>query len=126
MKWADHPATAWVLATVAFLFAAASAKPFAMSWNDGRRLASVEAPAERGTYCIDSTVFLAPERAHGAPAYDPNNPLLARGTFDKLYINGRYYSDKPPLVSVPLAGAYRVLMAFGVPAPSERPDVFAW
>jgi hypothetical protein len=41
MKWADHPATAWVLGILAFAFAAAGAKPFASSWNDGSRLASV-------------------------------------------------------------------------------------
>jgi hypothetical protein len=51
---------------------------------------------------------------------------LRAGTLDKLQINGRYYSDKPPLVSLPLAGAYRLLMALGLPRPAERPDVFAW
>src|SRR5829696_9086625 len=95
MKWANHPAAAWVLAACAFAFAAAGAKPFASSWNDGSRLASVEALVERGTFCIDGTTFLAP---NGAPAYDPANPLLERGTLDKLRIDGRWYSDKPPLV----------------------------
>lgn len=122
-KWANHPAAAWVLALCAFAFAAAGAKPYASSWNDGSRLASVEALVERGTFCIDGTTFL--ERG-GPPAYDPANPILARATLDKLLIGGRYYSDKPPLVSLPLAGAYRALMALGAPAPSARPDVFAW
>src|SRR5215210_1176468 len=88
MKWADHPATAWVLAVLAFALAALSAKPFASSWNDGSRLASVEALVERGSFCIDGTVFLSPEVAPSTPPYDPNNPLLARGTFDKLLIGG--------------------------------------
>lgn len=122
-SWANRPAAAWVLAACAFALAAAGAKPYASSWNDGSRLASVEALVERGTFCIDGTTFL--ERG-GAPAYDPANPVLARATLDKLLINGRYYSDKPPLVSLPLAGAYRALMALGAPAPSARPDVFAW
>lgn len=128
-RWADHPAAAWVLAAAAFAFAAASAKPFAGGWNDGSRLASVEALVERGSFCIDGTVFLDPPAElfdRGTPPYDPDNPLLRLGTRDKLLIDGRYYSDKPPLVSVPLAVAYRGLMGVGLPKPSERPDVFAW
>jgi hypothetical protein len=125
-RWADHRAVAWVLVALAFAFAAVSAKPYASSWNDGSRLASVEALVERGSFCIDGTVFLQPELALDTTPYDPDNPLLARGTLDKLLIDGRYYSDKPPLVSVPLAAAYRGLMALGAPAPSARPDVFAW
>lgn len=126
MKWADHWSLAWVLAAMAFAFATGSAKPFASSWNDGSRLASVESLVERGSFCIDGTVFLSPEIAPGTTPYDPDNVLLARGTRDKLLIDGRYYSDKPPLVSLPLAGAYRGLMGLGLPKPSERPDVFAW
>ncbi len=129
MKWADHRATAWVLAAVAFAFTVASARPFATSWNDGSRLASVESLVERNTFCIDGSVFLTPpaeQFASGTPPYAPENALLRRGTLDKLFIDGRYYSDKPPLVSVPLAAAYRVLMALGLPKPSERPDTFAW
>ncbi|MCI0702653.1 MAG: hypothetical protein L0241_16335, partial [Planctomycetia bacterium] len=128
-KWADHPSIAWVLAASAFAFAALSARPSASSWNDGSRLASVEALVERNTFCIDGTMFLEPKAEHferGTPPYDPTNPALRRGTLDKLFIDGRYYSDKPPLVSVPLAGAYRALMVFGLPKPSDRPDVFAW
>ncbi len=129
VRWADHPAMAWVLAAVAFIVAAVGAKPFATSWNDGSRLASVEALVERDTFCIDGTTFLeAPDGhfARGTPPYNPDSPLLRLGTKDKLFIDGRYYSDKPPLVSVPLAVAYRGLMAVGLPKPSERPDVFAW
>jgi hypothetical protein len=128
-RWADHPASAWVLAAAALAFAALSAKPFASSWNDGSRLASVESLVERGTYCIDGSVFLAPRAEHftnGTPPYDPELVLLHLGTQDKLLIHGRYYSDKPPLVSLPLAGAYRALMQLGLPKPSDRPDVFAW
>lgn len=129
MRWANHPLAAWVLAAAAFAVAAAGAKPFASSWNDGSRLASVEALVERDTFCIDGSVFLEPPPelfARGTPPYNPADPLLRLGTRDKLLIDGRYYSDKPPLVSVPLAVAYRGLMAVGLPKPSDRPDVFAW
>jgi hypothetical protein len=128
-RWADHPAAAWVLGALALAFAALGARPFASSWNDGSRLASVESLVERGTFRIDQSVFLHPPAEHferGTPPYDPESTLLRNGTQDKLFIGGRYYSDKPPLVSVPLAGAYRVLMALGLPRPGERPDVFAW
>ena len=129
MRWADHWAAAWVLAAVAFAVAAAGARPFASAWNDGSRLASVESLVARDTFCIDGSVFLAPPPElfdRGTPPYDPDNPLTRRGTLDKLLIDGRYYSDKPPLVSVPLAVAYRGLMRLGLPKPSDRPDVFAW
>ena len=128
-RWADHPAVAWVVAAAAFAIAMAGARPFASSWNDGSRLASVEALVERNTFCIDGTTFLRPSAElfdQGTPPYDPESPLLRSGTLDKLLIDGRYYSDKPPLVSVPLAVAYRAMMAFGLPSPSARPDVFAW
>lgn len=128
-RWADHPASAWVLGALALILAAWGAKPFAASWNDGSRLASVESLVERNTFCIDDSLFLQPSEEHfaqGTPPYDPDESLLRKGTQDKLFIGGHWYSDKPPLVSLPLAGAYRVLMQFGLPAPSERPDVFAW
>ncbi len=126
MGWADHRASGWLLAACAFVLAAAGARPHAASWNDGSRLASVESLVERGTFCIDDSVFLNPEAARGAPPYAPDDPTLARGTLDRLLIDGRWYSDKPPLVSVPLAAAYRGLMMLGAPAPTERPAVFAW
>ena len=69
---ADHPAVAWVLATAAFAVAAAGARPFASAWNDGSRLASVEALIERHTFCIDGTTFLQPPPdlfTRGTPPY---------------------------------------------------------
>lgn len=129
MGRADHWSTGWLLGAVALAVAAAGARPFASGWNDGSRLASVESLVTRGTFCIDGSVFLHPTPDlfdRGTPPYDPDNELLRKGTFDKLLIDGRYYSDKPPLVSVPLAGAYRGLMALGAPTPGARPDVFAW
>lgn len=115
--------TGWIV-VAAGAFAAASAQPFAGSWNDGSRLASVESLVERGTFCIDESVFLHPPPDRRV--YDPHNQLLQKGTLDKLFIHGHWYSDKPPLVSLPLAAVYRLLMLGGAPAPSARPDVFAW
>lgn len=125
-RWADHWLASWVLGACAFALAAAGAQPYASSWNDGSRLASVESLVERGTFCIDASVFLRPEQSRGALPYAPDHPANHTGTLDKLLIDGHWYSDKPPLVSVPLAVAYRGLMVLGAPAPSERPDVLAW
>lgn len=125
-RWADHWAASWVLGACAFVFAAGGARPYASSWNDGSRLASVESLVERGTFRIDDSIFLRPELSRNALPYSPGNFANLTGTLDKLLIDGYWYSDKPPLVSVPLAVAYRGLMLLGAPAPSARPDVFAW
>lgn len=125
-RWVDHWVSGWVLGACALVLAAVGAKPYASAWNDGSRLASVESLVERGTFGIDESVFLRPELARGALPYLPDNPASHTGTLDKLLIDGHWYSDKPPLVSVPLAAAYRALLMLGAPSPSERPDVFAW
>jgi len=119
--WADRPAAAWAVAAVAFALAATQARPYAGGWNDGSRLASVESLADRGTFAIDDSLYAAPRAEAGTAVYAPGLPAETR---DKLFIDGRFYSDKPPLPSVPLAAAYRSLMAAGFPRPAERPDVF--
>jgi hypothetical protein len=128
MRWADHPLMPYLLAGLAFLLAAASALPYAGGFNDGSRLATAESLIERGTFCIDDSLFVRPSghlAARGMPAYTPKIPdLLAQGTYDKVLIDGHFYSDKPMLPAVLTAAAYRLLMFVGLPAPSERPDVF--
>ena len=80
----------------------------------------MEALVERGSFCIDGTVFLSPDRGPTRPRTSAEQPAPMLGTFDKLLIDGRYYSDKPPLVSVPLAaGVPRTLVALGA-AEAER------
>jgi hypothetical protein len=87
--------------------ALASARPYAGGWNDGSRLATVEALVDYHTLAIDDSIFVrVPE--HGP--YDPSDPSLAAfGTADKLYIQGHYYSDKSPVPALLLAGVYQVL-----------------
>ncbi|MBM3980034.1 MAG: hypothetical protein FJ304_07080 [Planctomycetes bacterium] len=127
-SWANGTAATWVLAAGAFVLAAAGARPYAGGWNDGSRLATVESLIERGTLRIDESVFVAPP-AHlierGTPPYAPGTGPNTTGTCDRLYINGHYYSDKPAVISVLMAGAYQPLMWAGAPRPSERPDRFA-
>ncbi len=108
---------------------AISALPYAGGWNDGSRLAAIEAIADHGTLAIDDSIFVrvpvAP--AHGIPPYPADRTdLLSSGTKDKLYISGGFYSDKPYLVSILLAGVYRSLQYVGLPRAEQRPDLFCW
>ncbi|HJZ57068.1 MAG TPA: hypothetical protein VKE74_19010 [Gemmataceae bacterium] len=125
-RWADHPAAAWVLAGLALVLAAAGARPFAGGYNDGSRLATAESLIDRGTLAIDDSVFLGTQAVPDAPlVYRSGPPLVPiHGTLDRVRIDGHFYSDKPMVPAVLTAGAYRVLMAFGLPRPDERPDVF--
>lgn len=128
MRWADHPATAWVLAGLAFALAAAGARDQPGGFNDGSRLATAESLIERGTLAIDDSVFVRPPRDLAERGLLPPDPdpvySLARGTKDKLLIDGHYYSDKPMIPAVVNAAAYRLLMFIGLPRPDDRPDVF--
>ena len=54
--------------------------------NSASRLATVESLVHRGTFAIDGSPFA--------------------GTADRVLIDGRYYSSKPPLLSVLAAGGY--------------------
>lgn len=101
--------------------------PFAGSWNDGSRLASVESLAERGTWTLDESMFVFPNGPKpGMPnPYDPQSEVLAkRGTLDLMQINGRFYSDKSPLPSLALAGVWRVFRWFGASEAQLDPALF--
>jgi len=60
------------------------------SWNEYSRLAAVESLVERGTWTIDDTA-------------------LGKLTGDKVFLNGHFYSDKPPLMTFVASGVYAVL-----------------
>ncbi len=113
----------------AAVIAAFSARDYAGGWNDGSRLATVEALVDHHTLAIDSTIFIrTPESADAAPnPYDPGNDALRNeGTKDKLFIDGHYYSDKSPLPAVLLAGWYQLLQATTGVAARERPRLFCY
>jgi hypothetical protein len=59
------------------------------SWQEESRMATVQTLVEQGTFIIDHTEF--------------------NRTGDKVFINGHFYSDKTPALSVAAAGAYAVL-----------------
>jgi len=57
--------------------------------NDYSRLATVESIIERNTFVLDNSSIM------------PN--------VDKVYINGNFYSDKPPMLSILASGVYFIM-----------------
>jgi hypothetical protein len=62
--------------------------------NDASRMATVQALVEHGTFAIDKTAFIT--------------------TFDKVFVNGHFYSDKPPFPSIIGAAIYTPLFHLGL------------
>ncbi|HYV35155.1 MAG TPA: hypothetical protein VE988_05590 [Gemmataceae bacterium] len=109
---------------LASVVAVASARPYAGSWNDGSRLATVECLVDRHTLVIDDSLFVA------VPDDGTRNPYrgeaLENGTLDKLYINGHFYSDKSPVPALLLAIIYQALQwLFGLNV-RLHPEAFCW
>jgi hypothetical protein len=114
----------WILSAAAII-ALASARPYAGGWNDGGRLATIEALVDHGTFAIDNSIFVRVP-PHASP-YPPNRPdLAATGTLDKLRIDGRFYSDKGPVPAVLLAGCYRVIQELTGLTASQSPRTFCF
>jgi hypothetical protein len=105
---------------VAAVVAVVSARPYAGSWNDGSRLATVESLVDRGTWAIDDSIFVRPNGPYSAG----DSPAVEQGTLDKLLINGRFYSDKSPVPAVLMAGEYAVLKAITGWTAASRPARF--
>jgi len=118
----------WWIVSIAMLVALVSARPYAGSWNDGGRLASVEAMVDYHTLSIDQSVFVDVDRITGAALPYPadNENLLEHGTRDKLLIHGHYYSDKPMVQSLAMAGVYALLQKTTGLMARDRPDFFAY
>jgi hypothetical protein len=96
----------FVLVAAALGLAWVLARPCAGSWNDGSRLATVESLVDRHTWAIDESIFVRVP-ASGPSPYPPEDDLLrTRGTLDKLWIDGHFYSDKSPVPALLLAGVY--------------------
>ena len=64
-------------------------KHAANSPNDQSRLATMESLVEQGTFAIDDSTF--------------------KDTVDKIFVNGHFYSGKPPVLSFLGAGCYFIL-----------------
>lgn len=87
--------TVWVVIFF-FLLWALLTQSHINSWNEISRLASIEALVHHGAWAIDNTAL---------------GPL----TGDKVFLNGHFYSDKPPILSLLGAGVYAILhQGFGL------------
>ncbi len=119
-----------LLVLAALALAAAAARPYADSWNDGSRLATVESLVDRHTWIIDRSIFVAvpqPEKDGPPLPYNPNDrTLLEHGTLDKLYINGHFYSDKSPVPALYMAGLYQVWEWVTGWTVRDHADRFCW
>jgi hypothetical protein len=114
----------WVM-IAALIFALASARPYAGGWNDGSRLATVEALVDHGTFAIDDSIFVRVPPQN--PPYPPDRlDLIATGTLDKLCINGRFYSDKGPVPALVLAGCYALMRALTGLTAAQSPSLFCY
>jgi hypothetical protein len=120
----NHPWVGIGVVAAAAVLAAITARPHAGAWNDGSRLATVEALVDHHTLAIDTSIFVRVPDGTPSP-YPPDDTLLQRfGTLDKLYIGGHYYSDKSPLPALLLAGVYEVWQAATGLTARQRPDLF--
>src|SRR5262249_6584816 len=128
----------FVAVFVAAAALAACAMPYAASWNDRSRLATVEALVDYHTLAIDRSVYGPWGALHAPLERWPFFVLPDAGrdagwdvsegseTMDKVLIDGHFYSDKPALPAIVLAGPYwMVQKLFGLRA-RDRIDVFAY
>jgi hypothetical protein len=110
----------------AVVLAALVARPYADCWNDGSRLATVEALVDRHTWIIDDSIFVQVPKTPPLPYNPSDRALLEHGTRDKLFVAGHYYSDKSPVPALLMASGYQLLKwATGWTARTHA-DRFCW
>jgi hypothetical protein len=118
----------FIVVFTALILACAGARPYAGSWNDSSRLATTESIVDYQTLAIDHSIFAqgfdSTTKTVPAPFPTADEGLLEHGTLDKLYINGHFYSDKPQVHAVLMAGLYQVWEWCGGPPARVRPDQF--
>ena len=88
----------------------------------------MESLVDRHTFAIDRSIFVEvpPRRRRGGrpPAAPTDADLLKNGTRDKLLIRGHFYSDKPAVISLLMAGLYQVWEWCGGPTATSVPTCF--
>lgn len=82
-----------ILCLAFFSAVLALTRPQPASWNDIARVATIESLVERGTWAIDDSRW-------------------RDGTKDKVLLNGKFYADKMPLLSMLGAGMYALFYHF--------------
>jgi hypothetical protein len=144
----------FAVVAAAVTMALVSARDLAGGWNDGSRLATVEALVDYHTLAIDESIFVKipwpaatrpPDYEHvpwlndagprdpfpypldypGAWIGDFHHPETM-GTRDKVLVGGHYYSHKPPVPALLLAPWYFVLQRLIGLKAHERCDEFCY
>jgi hypothetical protein len=92
---------------LAVLVAVVSARDYTGAWNDCSRLATIEALVDYQTLAIDRSLF-------------------ERQTGDKLWINGRFYSDKSPVPALILALLYWIWQSLTGLTAAQHPEIFCY
>jgi hypothetical protein len=113
----------YLLLLGAAIIAVVSARWGAGSWHDASRLATVECLVDYHTLAIDRSIYV--EQSPILPNPYAEDMVAAGGsTFDRVLINGRYYSHQPPVPAMLMAIEYQLWKwCTGITA-RERPDVF--
>ncbi len=112
-----------LVVTAAGLVAIAGTRDQIGGWNDASRLATVESLVDYHTLAIDRSIFVDVAHAPRPPA-PPG--LIDRGTLDKLWIDGRFYSDKSPVPALLMAGPYWVWQRCTGLTARDDPQRFVW
>jgi hypothetical protein len=143
----------YAVLAVGVAMAIVSARDLAGGWNDGSRLATVEALVDYHTLAIDDSIFVKvpwPDYYAGASTYgkalvkhkqgdpfpypleyprawigDGQHPETM-GTHDKVLIGGHYYSHKPPVPAVLMAPWYFVVRQLSGLKAHDRYDEFCY
>ncbi len=95
-----------VLVAATAALAVGGARPEPTSWNDSSRVATVESLVDRHTFAIDESPF-----GQGIGG-------------DKVFIDGAFYSHKPAVPAVLMAGVYKALQSITGLQASDQPKVF--
>jgi hypothetical protein len=109
----------------AILIAVLGARPYASSWNDGGRLATVEALVDQHTFAIDNSIFVKIPEQPGFDPYGRDVPSTG-GTLDKMLINGHFYSHESPVGALYMAGVYWVAQKLTGLTAAQQPHAFVY
>jgi hypothetical protein len=124
----DHPLVGAAVLAAALGVALVSAHDYAGSMNDGSRLAAVESLVDHHTLAIDDSIFVrVSPPVDGVPGpYKKGEAVFKDGTFDKVFIDGHFYSHTGPVQCVLMAGLYRAWQwGTGLTA-RQAPDRFCY
>ncbi len=117
----------WLLLVGATAIAVISARYSAGSWHDGSRLATVECLVDYHTLVIDQSIYVQVPSSLGPDFRNPyasDTPSSMAGTFDRVQINGRFYSHQTPVPALLMAVEYQLWRWCSGLTARERPDLF--